>query len=56
MSTGPTSAGSSLASGCAWKSPRGLSTVTPLLRSAARWAPRAISATSVPPRASAAPT
>ena len=48
--------GSSVACGCAWKSPRGLSTVTPRSRMAARCSPRAIRWTSAPPRSSAAPT
>ena len=55
-STGPTSLGSSVAGGCASKSPRSDSTRTPFLRSASRCAPRAIRCTSVPPRARAAPT
>ena len=56
ISTGPTAAGSSVAwVGCRWMSPRGLSTLRPLLFIAARWAPRAMKVTSPPAFASAAP-
>src|SRR3954453_17712546 len=55
-STGPISDGSSVAGGCASKSPRSDSTRTPSRRIAARLSPRATRWTSVPPRASAAPT
>src|SRR5215210_1121532 len=55
-STGPTSDGSSVAGGCASKSPRSERTFTPLRRMASRFSPRAIRDTSVPPRARAAPT
>jgi hypothetical protein len=55
-STGPISAGSSVAGGCASKSPRSDRTFTPFWRMASRFSPRAMRDTSVPPRARAAPT
>src|SRR5215210_5210237 len=55
-STGPISAGSSVAGGRASKSPRSERTLTPFSRIAFRLAPRATRWTSVPPRDRAAPT